>query len=92
MASPPVPPGSSLSLSPTGGDAGDGAAYAHAHRLELEEGERQMVLLALAHLSRERPGWDDALNRIALRIDNEENGRAKLYDAFRKLDRRLIHE
>jgi len=54
--------------------------------LELDEGERQLVLLALAKLSIERPGWDDALNRIALRMDNTENGRAQMYDDFRKLN------
>jgi hypothetical protein len=52
-------------------------------RLELEEGERQMLVMALAHLSVERPGWDDALNRIAVRIDNMKDGRAVMYDEFR---------
>ncbi len=55
------------------------------HMLQLDEGERQMVLLALAHLSNERPGWDDALNRIAVRIDNTENLRAVTYDSFKTL-------
>jgi len=55
------------------------------HRLELDEGERQAVLLALAHLSVERPGWDDMLNRIAVRIDNAKDGRAVMYDEFRAL-------
>lgn len=53
--------------------------------LQFTEEERQMVLLALAHLAVERPGWDDALNRIALRIDNDHEGRAALYDKFRRL-------
>lgn len=51
-----------------------------------EEGERQVVLLALAHLANERPGWDSMLNRIALRIDNEDPkhpGRAAMYDALK---------
>jgi hypothetical protein len=52
--------------------------------LLLDEGERQMVLLALAHLSNERPGWDDLLTRIALRIDNVR-GRAVMYDQFKTL-------
>ena len=38
--------------------------------LILSEEERQLVLLALAALSVERPGFDDALNAVALRIDN----------------------
>jgi hypothetical protein len=53
--------------------------------LELDESERQMLLLALARLSLERPGWEDALHRIALRIDNEEDGRAVMYSCFRAL-------
>jgi hypothetical protein len=55
--------------------------------MKLEEAERQMVLLALARLSIERPGWDAALNRLAMKIDNDREGRAEMYDAFRKLGR-----
>ena len=53
--------------------------------LELDEGDRQLVLMALAHLSVERPGWDDALHRIAMKIDNDAVGRPQMYDDFRKL-------
>jgi len=53
--------------------------------LLLDEGERQMLLLALAHLANERPGWDDTLNRIALRIDNVGGRRATMYDQFKTL-------
>lgn len=38
--------------------------------LSLDEGQRQMVLLALAKLAIERPGWQSALEEIALQIDN----------------------
>jgi hypothetical protein len=58
------------------------------HLLQIEEEERQVLLLALAHLANERPGWDDMLNRIALRIDNEDSkhpGRAAMYDALKTL-------
>jgi uncharacterized protein HemY len=55
--------------------------------MKLDEAERQMVLLALARLSIERPGWDDAINRLALKVDDERNGRAALYDAFREQQR-----
>lgn len=48
-----------------------------------DEGDRRMVLLALARLSVERPGWDAYLNRIALRIDDAVGVRAELFDAFR---------
>jgi hypothetical protein len=40
------------------------------HLLKLAEGERQMLVLALAELALSRPGWDDALRRIVVRIDN----------------------
>jgi hypothetical protein len=72
------------------GDASIGAgllARDPALSLELDEAERQMLLLALAHLSVERPGWDDALNRIACKIDNITDGRAVLYEEFASLRR-----
>jgi hypothetical protein len=63
-----------------------GALRPMEHRLELDEGDRQLVLMALAHLSVERPGWDDALQRIAIRIDNTNpDGRPRMYDEFRLL-------
>ncbi len=57
--------------------------------LELDEGDRQLVLLALAVLSLRSPGFDYALNRIALRIDKREESddRAALYDALRNCRR-----
>ncbi len=60
------------------------------HVMRLEEGERQMVIMALAHLAIERPGWDDALHRLALQLDNEQNGRPEMYDEFRKLHRLAV--
>lgn len=33
------------------------------------EGQRQMILLALAELALSRPGWDDAIRRIARNYD-----------------------
>jgi hypothetical protein len=56
-------------------------------KLDLEESDRQLVLLALAVLSLKNPGFDDALNEIAKKIDNVENDRAKMYDGFRELRR-----
>lgn len=52
------------------------------HVLTLSEGERQAVLMALAHLAIERPGWDDMLSRIARRIDNPG---PEMYNGFKKL-------
>lgn len=51
--------------------------------LPLSEEERQVVMMALAALSVERPGWDDMLNRIAIRIDNDKGGRGELFDVLR---------
>jgi hypothetical protein len=54
--------------------------------LALEEGDRQIVLLALAVLSLANPGFDQTLNALALRIDNaDEHGRARMYDVLRRL-------
>jgi hypothetical protein len=55
--------------------------------MSLSEADRQMVLLSLAHLSIERPGWEPALHALALQIDNQSEGRAVLFDGFRKLKR-----
>jgi hypothetical protein len=61
------------------------ASLHNAVTVELEESDRQLVLLSLAVLSVQSPGFDDALNRIAIRIDNMKSGRAVMYDEFRKL-------
>lgn len=55
--------------------------------VELEEEERQMVLLALAQLSLINPGFDYMLNLIALKMDNEDEDRAVMYDSFRQCRR-----
>jgi hypothetical protein len=57
-----------------------------SHRLTLDESQRQLVLMALAHLAIERPGWDHVLNDIALKVDYQEKpGRGTMYDGFRQL-------
>jgi hypothetical protein len=38
--------------------------------IEIDEGQRQMILLALAHLAVERPGWKAALADTALVMDD----------------------
>jgi hypothetical protein len=52
--------------------------------LELDEVERQLVLLALAQLSLKNPGFDYALNLIAVKMDKVKGGRAELFDRFRE--------
>lgn len=63
-------------------------------QIEIDEAERQLILSALALESIKKPGFDDALNRIALKMDNRvksidsvegDRDRAELYDRFRKL-------
>jgi hypothetical protein len=49
----------------------------------LEEGNRQMTILALAVLSIERPGWLDALERIALLMDNQVDGKPQMFHTLR---------
>lgn len=53
--------------------------------VEFSEEERQIVLQALAQLAVARPGWDNVLNQIALKMDNNQEGRAQMFDGFRAL-------
>jgi len=39
-----------------------------------DEVEREMIILALAHLSVERPGWDASLSKIAQRCGRDGHG------------------
>jgi hypothetical protein len=39
------------------------------HTLIIDESQRQMLLLALAHLAIERPGWDWTLGELAKKCD-----------------------
>jgi hypothetical protein len=51
--------------------------------ITMEEGQRQMTLLALAELAIARPGWVDALERVALLMDNHTaTGNAELFRKF----------
>ena len=56
------------------------------HTLIISEEDRQMILMELAHLSCERPGWDDALARIAERIDNKNaDGQLEMFSDFKRM-------
>ena len=52
--------------------------------IELEESERQLILLALAHLSQERPGWICALQTLALKMDNKTDEGPEMFEGFRR--------
>jgi hypothetical protein len=59
------------------------AQLEHAPRI-IEE-DRQMILLAVAELSLSRPGWLDALGRVADRLQGRE-----MFDSFRETSADLI--
>lgn len=62
-----------------------------AFPIELTEEERQTVLMALAYLSIERPGWMLALREVASKMDNKgKDGLPAMFEGFRKL-RGLLH-
>jgi hypothetical protein len=57
------------------------------HTITIEEGDRQAILLAIAHLSIERPGWEKMLIAIALKMDNRQpDGRPQMFDEFRSIE------
>lgn len=58
----------------------------------IDEGQRQMLLLALAKLSIERPGWHWTLGALAAkysRAPGSEDGRA-LFEQFRRIHDRGV--
>ncbi|MDB6022975.1 MAG: hypothetical protein JWQ04_2832 [Pedosphaera sp.] len=63
------------------------------HTIVLDERQRQAVLLALAHLAVERPGWDYMLTQIALLMDNRLPGdRPQMFEDFKRFhDPRKFH-
>jgi hypothetical protein len=60
----------------------------------LNESQRQAVLMALAHLAIERPGWRPAcLEPIALLMDNQlPDGRPQLFTEFLKLHHDTVRD
>ncbi len=40
------------------------------HKIEIDESQRQLIMLALAKLCDERPGWDYALAATAMQFPN----------------------
>ena len=50
-------------------------------KLELTEDKRQALILAVAHLAIERPGWDDYLSRIAKDLGDEA---LDMYERFKQ--------
>jgi len=61
------------------------AAWNQLMTITIDESQRQMILLALAHLAVERPGWLYACGETAKTMDHIEADRPKLFDEFHKL-------
>lgn len=55
------------------------------HTLTIDESQRQLLLMALAMLAVERPGFNEALAEIAIKVDNNVRGKAKMFEAFKEL-------
>jgi len=50
--------------------------------ITIDESERQVLLLAMAHLTVERPGWEFMLTEIAKKMDDIQRGKPWLYTEF----------
>jgi hypothetical protein len=56
------------------------------HFVEIDEEQRQIILLALARLSIECPGWLWAIEQIAVKMDNRDgDGRPEMLHQLRFL-------
>lgn len=61
-----------------------------ARKVDLDESDRQMLLMALAHLAIERPGWKFATEAIASKMDNMAAGKPELYTLFFTLRQKQV--
>lgn len=61
-------------------------------KIEIEEDERQVILLALAHLAVERPGWRVMLEQIALKMDNQVQCVPEMFTAFYTLRHERVRD
>ncbi len=48
--------------------------------MEVDESQRQVVVMALAHLAAVRPGWDPMVQEIAVKLDPQ----LKMYQDFQQ--------
>lgn len=56
------------------------------HTITVGEEERQAMIIALAHLALERPGWDGFLSGIALKMDNRTgDDKPEMFEEFKRL-------
>ena len=50
-------------------------------KVDIEEGDRQMLLLAIAELALSRPGWDWTLGRIAELLEGRQ-----MFEKFKRIN------
>lgn len=60
------------------------------YTVTLDESERQAIILALAHVAVDRPGWDYMLNEIALKMDRDIEGRAMMFETLKAIKQRYL--
>ena len=60
------------------------------HAIVIDESQRQAVLLALAHLTVERPGWEFMLTEIAKKMDNVIGDVPELYTRLLVIRRQRV--
>lgn len=54
--------------------------------IEISEEQRQLIILALARLSMERPGWFFMCERTALQMDKRKpDGSAQMFEELRQI-------
>lgn len=53
------------------------------HTLHVDESQRQMIIMALAHLAAERPGWNMVLTELAQTMDTPESWKRRQVEAIR---------
>jgi hypothetical protein len=54
-------------------------------RVDIEEGDRQLIILALAILGLRRPGWNETLCRIAEKFGKENA--VLMFDQFQRVNK-----
>lgn len=60
------------------------------HTIVIDESQRQATLLALAHLTVERPGWEYMLTGIAKKMDNVVGDVPEMYTRFLMARRQAV--
>lgn len=63
-----------------------------SHIVSIDESQRQMILLALAHLAVERPGWKYALGETAKSMDEVVQGEPSLFSQFYDLRSKQVSD